>query len=317
MSNIPSQFISVDWGTSNFRANLVQSDTLSISATICNDHGIKKVYEAFTNQNEKNQKEFFLNFLLTTLQEITTKAHSAPIIASGMVSSSIGLKELPYSTFPLNTLTNSIHYESINTSSGNDLIVISGARDEVGFMRGEEVQAIGLSDIVGTCDLATLILCGTHSKHLLYQQGAFQSMKNFMSGELFEVLVNHSLLMHSVVKEQFTIAYKTAFLNGVDKGMKEKLNAILLDVRYADLIKNTKGEENYYYLSGMLIGNELAYLCDESFPIYLGATGPLYDLYGIALKHIITEERIKLIDQEEFRKATIKGHFKILKGHIK
>jgi len=316
MSNTPSQFISVDWGTSNFRARLIESDTLTILDSISNDHGVKKVYDAFLKQTEKDQESFFLDFLLTMLEEITSKAIATPIIASGMVSSSIGLKELQYAIFPLESSAKSIRYELMKTPGGNDLFVISGARDEVGFMRGEEVQAIGLSEMLAANDPSTLILCGTHSKHLFYQDGGFQRMKNFMTGELFEVLVNHSLLRHSVDEVNFSKVFKSRFLTGVNKGVEEKLSSILLDVRYEDLIHKAKGEESYFFLSGMLIGNELAYLKNESYPVYLGANGHLFELYSIALKHVINEKRTHLIDQEIFEKATIKGHYKILNKHF-
>ena len=310
-----THFISVDWGTTNLRAHLVEYSGSEILKSISTEQGMKAIYAAFSDQNLKSQRRFISDFLLDTLAPLLSEDTSIPIVASGMGSSSIGIKELPYAEFPIDSSGATISFECLPLKNGNELILISGAKDNIGFMRGEEIQAIGLSDHLADAVQSTLILCGTHSKHLRYENGKFSEMKNFMTGELFEVLVNHSILSHSVEKVKYNEQYQQSFLQGVRSGLKEKLTAQLLSIRSADLIRKQHPTKNYFYLSGMLIGNELAYLTNESTAIYLAASDELQLLYTLALEAVVPTERITSISQSELEKATIRGHKKVLKRY--
>jgi len=194
---IATHFISVDWGTTNFRATLVEYTSLEGMDAIATKDGAKSVYDAYILQGDKNQQQFFQDFLMNLLTGLKGFKPSYPIVVSGMVSSSIGMIELPYADFPLEPLGSNIDYHHIPSTMANDLFIISGAKDENGFMRGEEVHAVGLSKFINE-DEAILILSGTHSKHLWYEHGMFRRMKNFMTGELFDVLINHSILSQNI-----------------------------------------------------------------------------------------------------------------------
>jgi len=101
----------------------------------------------------------------------------------------------------------------------------------------------------------------------------------------------------------------------VERSVAEKLTAELLSVRHADLTGKANAQSNYYILSGMLIGSELAYLKEELHPVFLSTSNPLSNLYVLALKHLISEDRVRLIEPADFKKASFIGHQKILKRH--
>lgn len=117
-------------------------------------------------------------------------------MVSGMASSSIGWRELPYALLPFSLEGSSVVGQWVEP----EVYLISGVRGANDMMRGEETQALGWAEQVGDALplRATLVLPGTHSKHLRLQSGNLTGITTFMTGELFEMLRAHSMLRHSM-----------------------------------------------------------------------------------------------------------------------
>lgn len=311
---IPSEYISVDWGTSNFRAKVVDTASLATIDSCSSPNGVKKTFETFKAQAKFSQQDYFIGILLSELSGLTSKSNDIPIVASGMASSSIGIKNLVYADFPIDAAGHNLKYESIKIDD-RELFIISGAKDAVGFMRGEEVQAIGLSKYLDQESRCVLVLPGTHSKHLVYENGHFVSMKNFMTGELYQVLSQHSILSYSVQESTLDTETQAAFMRGLDIGSIESLSGSLLSVRYGDLMNQADPKESSFLLSGILIGNELSYLQGTTKKIYLGASGTIHKLYNLALNHVCNEDYVFCLDQKLYDQASVAGQQKILKLH--
>ena len=79
-----------------------------------------------------------------------------------------------------------------------------------------------------------------------------------MTGELFDLLSNKSILSASVKKnDEEQSNYDRFFAEGVQKGITSNLMNSIFHVRTNQLFGKASPEENYYYLSGLLIGHEL------------------------------------------------------------
>src|SRR5690606_38054296 len=198
-----------------------------------------------------------------------------------------------------------------------DVLLVSGVKCETGMMRGEEVQAIGLGGFLAPHGKGTLILPGTHCKHLTYDLGNFISLNNFMTGELFEVLSKNSILANSMIAGPLASSGRESFLEGVDQGLEGRLGASLLTVRVRHILKDCKKEDNYYFLSGLLIGDEIAYLKDAIGKVFLAAPRSVLGLYKLALEHILSEGQFVVLDDMALENAVLKGQRKILINHIK
>lgn len=124
-----------------------------------------------------------------------------PILLSGMASSSIGIRELPYAQLPASLNGENLIIENIssNLELQNEVFLISGLEKPGDVMRGEETQAIGWKyssfDASSNC---VLIVPGTHSKHITICDDRIVDFKTFMTGEIFELLTSHSILSDSV-----------------------------------------------------------------------------------------------------------------------
>lgn len=310
---LPEKFISCDWGTSNFRLRLVQTDSLAVLSEHTTHMGIKKRYLAFQAQDNSSQEQFFADYLIQQLGNLELKGEkNLVVIASGMLSSSIGMRELPYSPMPLAFKGNDLISKYIKLDTGPNIILVSGAKTNADVMRGEETQAIGMSGHLPKKGKGLLILPGTHSKHIAFDDGRFNSFTTFMTGELFEVIGQHSVLAASLEAAKWDSSHKKVFLEGLQKGIENKQMASFFSIRANTLLHNIPASQNYYFLSGLLIGGELAYLKERDEIVYLAATGITNNLYQLALEAVLPAERIRIFNTEVLEKALLLGQKKIL-----
>ncbi|MEQ8220638.1 MAG: 2-dehydro-3-deoxygalactonokinase [Arenibacter sp.] len=315
---LPENFISCDWGTSNFRLRLVETHSLKILSEIKTDRGIKKCYQLYKLQKNLSQQAFFTNYLLAQLEKLDLQAMGKRyVVSSGMLSSSIGMQELEYCKLPIAFSGEDLISNWISKGKDLDLLLISGARTDSDVMRGEEIQAIGLSDYLPKSGRGILLLPGTHSKHIQFEDGQFMDFTTYMTGELFEVIGKHSILAPSLEEVPWSPLFEDIFLKGVEKGVDNQQMASLFSIRANSLIHKSSSYENYYFLSGLLIGAELSHLKESSETVYLAVTGIQNELYQLALKSFLPEARIVCFEPQIIETALLVGHRKILETHVK
>ena len=311
------KFLSCDWGTSSFRLRLVSTPTLQILAEKRSDDGIAATFNIW--KEKKEGEEGRLNFYLTILkkkiksleQQISSSLENIPILISGMASSTIGMLETPYKPLPFRLDGSDLITNKIDKASEfpHDIFIISGVRTDSDVIRGEETQLVGCS----SGEDGLFIFPGTHSKHILVEGGIAVEFETYMTGEFFELLANKSILSSSVNRSDATDGSIQAFCDGVSNAGLNLLHASFL-VRTNQLFSRYSKEENYYYLSGLLIGSELISLdkASESL-IYLVGANELCSYYEKAIQLLEPGKKLKLIDADE---ATIKGHYKIILQEI-
>ena len=137
------------------------------------------------------------------LEEVLEDWHEladGPILMSGMIGSRQGWFEVPYVECPAGLHELAAGVKPVPwTGNENRIFICPGlicrdAEDVPDVMRGEEVQIVGaLSNISGTKS-ATICLPGTHSKHALVRSGQIERFLTHMTGEVFALLRDHSIL---------------------------------------------------------------------------------------------------------------------------
>lgn len=304
-------FISIDWGTSNLRIRFIETDTLKIVEEIESPNGIKEVYALWLKEG-RYRESFYTNFIKAEIQKLATALSSSiPIVISGMASSSIGLKELPYAEIPFKTDGSSLFVEQID----EQILLISGVKSSTDVIRGEEIQLLGLSHLSIKSKQNIFILPGTHSKHIVCENEEVVDFKTFMTGELFEVVSQHTILKNSIEYGELTKNEISAFENGV----KEAQNGVsllnsLFKIRTNSLFDKMDAVQNYYFLSGLLIGEELKSIqTDSKTVLHLCAGGTLFELYNIAIRVLKLQEITQIISKEIVDSAVIRGQYKLLK----
>ena len=98
---------------------------------------------------------------------------------------------------------------------------------------------------------------GTHSKWVRVEDFTITGFSTVMTGELFEALRRHTILHHTASAEE---SDEAGFLAGLDKSLErpEALTGNLFAVRAASLLAGREPAWLTGYLSGLLIGAEIA-----------------------------------------------------------
>jgi 2-dehydro-3-deoxygalactonokinase len=131
-------------------------------------------------------------------------------------------------------------------------------RDGAGIpdvMRGEETQLLGA--IATDAPPLLAVLPGTHSKWARVEHGRIVDFTTFMTGELFAILMDHSLLgrLSGHEPRRFVGA---AFSRGVARGLDDgELAHDLFGARTLALRGALASDNVADWLSGLLIGREI------------------------------------------------------------
>jgi len=283
-------FISCDWGTSSFRIHVIDALTASVLAEIRTQQGIAATYSLWQQQQNPEQFLFYRIYLETQVEKLEENYGSSldgmPIIISGMASSAIGMKELPYKQIPVDIRIQNLTIERTPATAKfpHEIILISGVCSENDVMRGEETIIAGCA-INTICKKQLLILPGTHSKHVITEDGILTGFKTYMTGELFELITTKSILTNSVEKYKGAIEESDAFEQGIKEAGSSSLLNNIFHARTNVIFNKLNKQDNYAYLSGLLIGEELRYIMNESIEaVNIVSSGSLLKLYHTALR---------------------------------
>jgi 2-dehydro-3-deoxygalactonokinase len=261
-------FIAVDWGTTNRRAYRIDRSGKCVDEF--EDHkGVLSVEDGgFPG----------------AVAEIRQRLGDHPLLLAGMVGSNRGWKEAPYVPCP----AGADEFAQNLVRVGEREAIVPGAsflgNGRADVMRGEEVQLVG-GVAAGLVDPMGLICHpGTHNKWALLRHGAIHSFRTVMTGELFSLLKEHSILGDLL---QGRVEANDAFKRGVRQSMEQDtLPADLFGVRAQVLLGQAKKEDAASYASGLLIGTDVRIGLSQPFGAQVTIIGrpDLTSLYAAAVK---------------------------------
>jgi 2-dehydro-3-deoxygalactonokinase len=315
-----------DWGTSSFRLRLVDRQDYKVIAEFLSKDGVAGTFSAWKEQNELSRFDFYSAILKENIMELAIKSsisiNNIPVIVSGMASSSLGMEEIPYAELPFNSDGSQASVSVFNNFNGPGcpLILVSGVKSFEDVMRGEEAQLIGLLKLneiaIEDSEEIVFVFPGTHSKHISVKDGLVTDFQTFMTGEIFNILTEHSILKDSVLSTSSVGLIDPneikAFLKGISVSGTSTLLHNLFTVRTGQLFGNFSKEYNVFYLSGLLIGTELRQLKDRKYDRLVICSGKhLYDHYKLATEFISLKANTIFIQPDLIDKATIAGQVQI------
>jgi 2-dehydro-3-deoxygalactonokinase len=301
------EFLSCDWGTSSFRLRWITNG--DIQREYSDQIGCKALFDSAGTDRD----EAFEAHLRNTIAALEIPAgKTLPLVISGMASSTIGWRGLPYAHLPLRLDGTDLRVERIHWNSPVQIaqtLLVSGASTENEMMRGEETESIGLlAALTNKIADALLIIPGTHSKHLTVQSGKIISIRTFMTGELYDLLTQHTVLRASVTKGAPFDA--TAFTLGIDCAFEHGLAGALFQTRTRQVLQQQPPAANASFLSGILIGDELKNTKALTTPIFIAGADTIRDSYAQAARHLGIPAHI--FSAEEVRLAVPRAHGIIL-----
>jgi len=264
--------VGVDWGTSNFRAFLLDA-TGKILDRRSGPHGIMTVPAGGFGE------------VLTAQIGDWLAEPGLPVLMSGMIGSRQGWVEAPYVQTPagIGDLAASLAPVPLGPS---DVRIVAGlttlSNGVHDVIRGEETQVFGALARLRT-DSGRFLLPGTHSKWVAVEANRVTAFATYMTGEIFSAARNHTILGRLM---QAGAPGGGAFLRGVDQGAKPGNPGALLNrlfsVRTAGLFHEIADVDLADYLSGLLIGAELSDQRATDGPIHIIASDALAERYRSA-----------------------------------
>lgn len=239
--------IIVDWGTSRFRAWLVEVESGATLDEITDGKGLRDL-----------ATPEFPDYCRGRLAPWRDRPEPVPIYMAGMVGAAQGWQAAPQ--LPLPVQTDDLAAHAVPAAGVTDAWIIPGCRytDQHGvadLMRGEEVQIFGALALTERGD-ADLCLPGTHSKWARVHDGALIAFSTAMTGEVYEALMDHTLLGTPAERDAAFAA--PAFRKGMQQAARDGgLLHHLFTARSRYVQGDLAAGEIASYLSGLLIGHEL------------------------------------------------------------
>lgn len=247
-----------------------------------------KVLHAAQSAYNAGQKGFE-PALLTLIDGWLPEGRVTPMLVCGAVARPQGWAEAPYRGVPCTPLGEGFAPMLMRDPRLSAQMVpgLKQARP-ADVMGGEETRIAGFLAQHPGWD-GVVCLPGHESKWVHLSAGEVVSFQTFLTGEMFALLAQHSVLRHAVAQD--ASGWDAAgFIDGLDQGLErpEWLLARLFSIRAEGLLAGLAPAQARARLSGLLIGAEIA----GAKPYWLGqrvaivGEGALARLYTQALAHL-------------------------------
>ena len=265
----------VDWGSTNLRIRILDHAGTIIDTFASGEGLIHLADRDFNGTLERRLDELGADKAL-------------PVVICGMAGSRQGWREVPYLEIPagLTEIPGAALRVDDASRPVHILPGLSQRKPSADVMRGEETQLLGLSldrEIDGV-----VCMPGTHSKWVRMPKGRIEHFSTFMTGEVYALLVKHSLLRFSVEENTDQLWLRPAFAEAVTDIFQhpEKFGDALFSIRADGLLNDVGAEDATARLSGLCVGMELAgakAFLDAASTVEIVASGVHAELYRMAL----------------------------------
>ena len=292
------RYITIDGGTTNTRFSLVEDGKVSQTLAYSVGAGTDTKSNALLKQTVKEGIAALLS--KTGLYEADVIA----VIASGMITSEIGLYPLPHIALPAGR--KELHETTVTVSmpelSSLPFTFIRGVKMEgatpalTDMMRGEETELQGLAET----ENAVFVLPGTHSKIIRTDgEGRITHFATHMTGEMAAALSGHTILREAVSLQTVT-ADRDSLLAGYTCAQEQGISAALFKVRVYKNLFGAKGEQTYGFFLGAILASEVRAILETDAPrVVIGgkrvlkeALATLLDAFGSKEVLCVNEETV-------------------------
>lgn len=203
--------------------------------------------------------------LMRAIKRWTERFGKVDILLSGMAGSNIGWRTAAYIPCPADfrdICDQCLRFEH----EGHRVAIVPGVSGVNGLglpdvMRGEELQVFGwLASDPERCKGDYLVcLPGTHTKWVNVSDGRIKSFGTSMTGELYALLLQRSVLFSQSERQNAAASCASSFLRGLEVVDRHEgaLLHTLFSTRAISLVDADNIGNPSSYLSGLLIGEDV------------------------------------------------------------
>ena len=255
------RWIAIDWGSTHLRAY-----ALSESNQLLDEKTSDKGMGGLAPQEfEPTLLALIASWLPSVSNDNGMSPKPITVIACGMVGARQGWQEAAYLQTPCSatSVNNMIEVDTQDPRIAVKVLAGVSQAHPADIMRGEETQIAGLlADIKSHASrknsaINTICLPGTHSKWVALNNEQIAHFATFMTGEVFSLLSEKSMLRHTVNSVEWDNTY---FLKGVATSVEKPQDLLsnCFRLRADGLLKGLSAASARSQLSGLIIGAELA-----------------------------------------------------------
>lgn len=252
------RYICIDGGTTNTRLVLVEDGRPTDRVRLA----------AGAGNTSRTDMALLLHDAITGLlaKYSLTESDITAILASGMITSDRGLRELAHIPAPagLAELHDAMHAENIPEISSLPIRFIRGVKlcgdtpESVDMMRGEETELAGIMESLGVVgEKCICVLPGSHSKLIRTDsEGRITTFATMLTGEMMAALAKNTIL-RDAVDLSFVDTEEDYLTNGYTYAHERGINEALFKVR---VLKNLLGASPcacYSFFIGAILQAEI------------------------------------------------------------
>jgi 2-dehydro-3-deoxygalactonokinase len=208
----------------------------------------------------------------STLNAVNAKANELVlVVGSGMVTSKLGLYELPHIVAParIDDLAAGMQSARFDDIIAAPIWFIPGVRhdaaplliDRAGqmdMMRGEETEIIGLCSRQAIASDTIVLLPGSHAKFVEVQAGGTITCSHTtLSGEMLDLLIHQSVLASGLKQGWPASLDAEAVLAGARLSRKESLGRAAFSTRALELFSPANEAARFSFLVGAVLVQDL------------------------------------------------------------
>ncbi|HIC1790455.1 TPA: 2-dehydro-3-deoxygalactonokinase [Escherichia coli] len=260
--------VTIDSGTTNTRVRVWQGD--QIIGYGSTSVGVRDVAMAGTTEPLSKGIKTALHQSLEQAG-LTTESEFV-IVASGMLSSNVGLCEIPHIQVPagINELARYTVKKCVPEIIDKQICFIPGVKNAVShisldnyehmdIMRGEECEVIGVVSLLKLQGPALIILPGSHSKFIqLDETNRIVSSSTTMAGELLDIITQNTILANSL-EHRFADTIDTDYLlKGAESCRQVGLSRSAFSIRILDLFTKASLDQKASFLLGAVFHSDIS-----------------------------------------------------------
>ncbi|MBP2658026.1 MAG: 2-dehydro-3-deoxygalactonokinase [Firmicutes bacterium] len=233
--------------------------------------------------------------------------NSVTFIASGMITSNVGLYEVPHLLAPagLKEFSEGMVKAELPEVSDQPIWFIPGVKNNVpnvtvdncesmDVIRGEEVEVVGILQKLQLKGSAILILPGSHSKIIsIDEKKRITGVVTSIAGELMDVITQKTILANALQNSFATEINETMVLKGAGYAEKVGLGRTCFSVRILDLFDGSLSlNDKANFLMGAVLGGDIlavkhstALVVSSDMPVIIFGKKMLRDALAVLVKN--------------------------------
>ncbi|MET4677310.1 2-dehydro-3-deoxygalactonokinase [Luteibacter sp. ME-Dv--P-043b] len=238
-----------------------------------------------------------------------TQSDIGPVLASGMITSNMGLCEIPHVPAPagIDELAAAMREVRIEGVWHAPIGFVPGVRNAVApidlhnveamdMMRGEETEALALVERLALAEPAVIALPGSHSKFVgIDTKGRIDGCVTTLAGELLQVISHETILAGSLKDGFATHIDAEMLLAGAGAAQRVGLGRACFSVRILDQFTDRDANARANFLLGAVLASDILTLKHSSaIRMHPGTR------FVVSGKPILREAIARLVEDDDF-----------------